>query len=216
MSPGGHLVTTAAACAGTLAVTGSVELTAAIAVGGFLIDVDHAIDYVLFEKQRDLRPGAFLRYYLDGRVKIAVLALHSYELFALIALAGWWTGSAILQGYLMGALLHLALDITFNGEYRPRSISAFYSFTYRLAHGFRMADLLGPLDRVVLPDGFWATFFRGPSLAPKNASDGVDDQREATSSSGIVGSPRRKRSTTSPASAAASTSPSGPVSASAR
>src|SRR5437867_12149279 len=215
MSPGGHLVTTAAACAGTLAVTGSVGLTAAIAVGGFLIDVDHAIDYVLFERQRDLRPGAFMRYYLDGRVKIAVLALHSYELFGLIALAAWWMGSNILWGYLMGALMHLALDITFNGEYRPRSISAFYSFTYRLIHRFRMVELLGPLDeRVVLPDGFWATFFRGPR--PVRTADEADGQRAATSSSELPASPRRIRSTTSRASAAASTSPSGPLSASPR
>ena len=164
MSPGGHLVTTAAACAGTAALTGSIELTAAMAVGGFLIDVDHAIDYVLFEKQRDLRPGAFLRYYLDGRVKIAVLALHSYELFTLIGLAAWWTDSLGLWGYLMGALMHLALDITFNGEYTPRSISAFYCFGYRLAHGFRMVDLLGRMDGVVLPNGFWATFFRGARM----------------------------------------------------
>src|SRR5262249_9616824 len=149
VSPGGHLVTTTAACAGTLALTGSAELTAAMFVGGFLIDVDHAIDYVLFEKQRDLRPDAFLRYYLDGRVKLAVLMLHSYELFTLIGFAAWWTGSALLWGYLMGALIHLALDITFNGEYRPRSISAFYSFGYRLAHRFRMAELLGPLDERV-------------------------------------------------------------------
>ena len=192
-------MTTAAACAGTAALTGSVELTAAMGVGGFLIDVDHAVDYVLFERQRDLRPGAFMRYYLNGRVKVAVLALHSYELFALIGLAAWWTGSVALWGYLMGALLHLALDITFNGEYTPRSISAFYSFGYRLAHGFRMKDLLGELD-IVTPKGFWMTFFVG--AMPRQAM--------------AMSFPRLRLSIASRASAAASASPSGPVSASAR
>ena len=61
MSPGGHLVTTALACAAVYAGTESVALTAGLAAGGFLIDVDHAVDYVLFERQRDLRPGSFLR-----------------------------------------------------------------------------------------------------------------------------------------------------------
>ena len=88
MSPGGHLVTTAAACVAAAALTESPMLTAAIAAGGFFIDVDHAIDYVLLEKQRDWTPGAFLRYYLSGKVQRAVLMLHSYELFALLGTKG--------------------------------------------------------------------------------------------------------------------------------
>jgi hypothetical protein len=161
MSPGGHLVTTAAACAAAYTLTDSAVLTAAIAAGGFLIDVDHAVDYVLFERQRDLRPGAFLRYYLDGRVQHAVLLLHSYELFTLLGLCAWWTDALALWGYLLGALMHLALDISFNGEYTPRSISAFYSFGYRLAHRFSMPALLGPPDNRIAPPGFWTAFFRG-------------------------------------------------------
>ena len=167
MSPGGHLVTTAAACVGAATLTGSWPLTAAIGVGGFLIDVDHAIDYVLFERQRDLRPGAFLRYYLSGRVQRAVLVLHSYELFALIGLAAWWTDAIALWGYLMGALLHLSLDLIFNGEYMPRSIGAFYSFGYRLAYDFRMRELLGRHEEFVVPKQFWSAFFRG--AAPPSA-----------------------------------------------
>lgn len=160
MSPGGHLITTAAACVGAGVLTESVPLTLAIATGGFLIDVDHAVDYVVFEGQRDLRPGAFLRYYLGGRVQRAVLVLHSYELFGLLGLLAWWTDALVLWGYLLGALMHLALDITFNGDLTPRSIVAFYSFGYRAAHGFRMTDLLAPPDLVV-PRGFWAAFFAG-------------------------------------------------------
>lgn len=161
MSPGGHLVTTAAACIGAATLTESAPLTLAIFAGGFLIDVDHAVDYLLFEKQRDLRPGAFLRYYLSGKVQRAVLVLHSYELFLMIGLAAWWTDSLWLWGYLMGALLHLALDLIFNGEYVPRSISAFYSFGYRLAYGFHMPSLLGIKTELAVPSGFWSAFFRG-------------------------------------------------------
>jgi hypothetical protein len=160
VSPGGHLVTTVAACGAAAAVTGSWPVTAGVALGGFFIDVDHAIDYVLFERQRDLRPRAFLHYYLSGRVRRLVLMLHSYELFAVLALAAWWTQSLWLGGYLLGALMHLALDITFNGEQTPRSIVAFYSFGYRLAHKFRAEDLLGETLRPVAP-GFWRPFFSG-------------------------------------------------------
>jgi hypothetical protein len=145
----------------TAAITGDPVATLAVAAGGFLIDVDHAVDYVVFERQRDLRPGAFLRYYLEGRTRHVVLALHSYELFALIALAAWWTGAVWLWGYLLGGLMHLTLDLIFNGELTPRSIMPFYSFVYRLAHRFDARAMLGE-PRVAPPARqFWAAFFQG-------------------------------------------------------
>jgi hypothetical protein len=159
MSPGGHLVTTAAACAAVATLTGSWTLTAAVAAGGFFIDVDHAIDYIVFEGQRRLSPDAFLRYFLEGRMRRAVLVLHSYELFAVLGLLAWWTGTAWLWAYLWGALMHLALDLCFNGEVTPRSISAFYSFGYRLAHRFDAQRLLGTTTSGELPASFWAAFF---------------------------------------------------------
>ena len=159
MSPGGHLVTTAVASAATGIATGSPALAAAVAAGGFFIDIDHFVDYVLFERQRDLRPSAFLHYYVDGHVRHAVLMLHSYELFAVLLALAWWTGSALLSGYLVGALLHLALDITFNGRITPYSIVAFYSFTYRLVHRFDAVQLLGIAEHPTTA-GFWTTFFR--------------------------------------------------------
>jgi hypothetical protein len=154
------------------AVTGNPAFTAALAVGGFLIDVDHAVDYVLFERQRDLRPGAFLRYYLEGRTQRLVLALHSYVLFALLAVAAWSSGAAWLWGYLCGALMHLALDIAFNGELTPRSIVAFYSFGYRLAHRFDAEALLGRVETAPAPRAFWAAFFQGTTVAP-NGPEGL-------------------------------------------
>src|SRR4030095_10977856 len=120
---------------------------------------------VLFERQRDLRPGAFLRYYVSGRVKRLVLPLHSYQLSALLALAAWWWGSIPLWGYLLGGAMHLALDIKFNGQLTPRSIVAFYSFTYRLAHRFDGEGLLGHMSLQV--DGrFWGAFFQNPTPEP--------------------------------------------------
>jgi hypothetical protein len=161
MSPGGHLATTAVACAATAYATGSPTLTAAVAAGGFFIDVDHAVDYVLFEGQLDLRPGAFLRHYVEGRVRRAVLMLHSYELFGLLTAIAWWTSAPLLSAYLVGALLHLALDIIFNARITPYSIASFYSFGYRLAHRFDAVALLGITEPRAVGRGFWRAFFEG-------------------------------------------------------
>jgi hypothetical protein len=159
-------VTTAAACAAVGYATGSLPLAAAVGAGGFLIDLDHAVDYVVFERQRDLRPGAFLRYYVEGRIRRAVLVLHSYELFAALALLAWLTEATLLSGYLVGALMHLGLDIIFNGRVTPYSIAAFYSFTYRAWHRFDASTLLGIAERPV-NDGFWGMFFdNGQSVKP--------------------------------------------------
>jgi hypothetical protein len=59
----------------------------------------------------------------------------------------------------------LALDLTFNGEVTPRSIVAFYSFAYRLAHRFDARRLLGSVDFEPAPAGFWAAFFAGGRVA---------------------------------------------------
>src|SRR3972149_1764821 len=114
MSPGGHLVTTALTCGAVHAPPGSPALTAGIAAGRFLIDVDHVVDYVLVERCRDLRPSAFLRYYLGGQAKRIVLALHSYELLALLALLARVTNPEAGWGYVLGMLLHMPLAIVFN------------------------------------------------------------------------------------------------------
>ena len=148
--------------AATAFLSGSLPLATAVALGGFFIDVDHAVDYVLFNRQRDLRPAAFLRYYMEGRAERIVLALHSWELFALLTTIAWWTGSLLLWGYLGGAAMHLLLDIAFNGKLLPTNIVAFYSFAYRAAYGFDGAALHGHRERIV-PVKFWSAFFKGPS-----------------------------------------------------
>jgi len=162
MSPGGHAATTVVASSATAFLSGSLPLATAVAFGGFFIDIDHAVDYVLFNRQRDLRPAAFLRYYLEARPERLVLALHSWELFALLAAIAWWTGWPLLWGYLGGGAMHLLLDIAFNGELLPTNIVAFYSFAYRAAHGFNGAVLQGHGARAV-PIKFWSAFFKGAS-----------------------------------------------------
>ncbi len=170
MSPGGHLVTTAVACAAVQAATGSPALTVGVAAGGFLIDLDHVLDYVVFERQRDLRPAAFLRYYLAGRTRAVVLLLHSYEVLALLALTAWAWNLAWLWGYVLGAaVLHLPLDIVFNGKVAGRNMVPFYSLAYRARAGFQTERLLDTRRLAAPPSRFWSAFFVGAVTKPKPA-----------------------------------------------
>ncbi len=164
MSPGGHLITTALACGAAYAATGSPALTAGVAAGGFLIDVDHVVDYVLFDGRRNLHPAAFLRYYLEGHVQRTVLLLHSYELAVVLALLAWATGWMWLWGYCLGMALHLPLDIIFNGRLVPGGMVGFYSFARRWRAGFRADRFWDPERLAPLDENFWIIFFRGARL----------------------------------------------------
>ena len=85
MMPGGHLVTAVALGGTAYLVTGSTELSVGCFVGGFLIDVDHYLDYLVFEKQwRRPGPASFLRYYFKNELQRVVLPLHSLELMTLL------------------------------------------------------------------------------------------------------------------------------------
>ena len=167
MSPGGHAITTVVAGAAATWIHPSLPLAIGIVAGGFLIDVDHAVDYVLVNRQTDLRPSTFLRYYLEGRPRYLVLALHSYELFALLIALAWSLHSSLLGGYVVGGLMHLVLDIIFNGEFLPDRILAFYSFGYRAARRFRSVALHGQGPRARAPESFWRGFFTGARRADR-------------------------------------------------
>jgi hypothetical protein len=145
--PGGHLATTVALGAAGYAVTGSAELAAGCFARGFLIDLDHYLDYLTVEGQwRRPSPFEFLRYYFGHRYRRLVLPLHSLELMAaLAALAVAWPRGALL-GYLLGALLHLALDVLVNGQQILRQPLLFYSLTYRARLGFARERLIARLE----------------------------------------------------------------------
>ena len=164
MSPGGHLVTTVLACGAVYGVTGSSPLTAGLAAGGFFIDVDHVLDYVLFERRFRFSPRAFLRHYLEGRARRLVLILHSWELMGLLALTALMTGSVWLWGYVLGMALHLPLDVKFNGRMTNQSLVPFYSFVYRWRRGFLSSRLIEQKPLARLHEGFWVIFFRGARL----------------------------------------------------
>jgi hypothetical protein len=145
------------------ATTGSVELAAGTFAGGFLIDLDHYVDYVVFERQLSLNPFKFLNYYYSERYSWVVLMLHSYELMMVLAVTALLTGWQWLTGYLLGAAMHLTFDIAINGQAALRNPFRFYSFFYRWREGFAKEHLLfGPeelkeerlsIPEVSTPDG---------------------------------------------------------------
>src|SRR5262252_2052267 len=145
MMPGGHLATSVALGGVAYAVTGSIELAVGCLAGGFFIDVDHYLDYIVFEKQW-VRPGpaSFLRYYFRNELKWVVLPLHSLELMAVLTVIAIWRPEPMLVGYLVGAAMHLVFDIAVNGDYSIRHRYSFYFFTYRDKHAFRANELLDP------------------------------------------------------------------------
>src|SRR5687767_13332562 len=116
MMPGGHLITSVALGAAAWTSTGSASLAAGCFAGGFLIDFDHYLDYLVFERQWQ-RPGpaSFLRYYFTFQVQKIVLPLHSIELMIALALFCYVSPHPLLEGYLLGASMHVILDILVNG-----------------------------------------------------------------------------------------------------
>src|SRR5258705_12567221 len=149
MMPGGHLATALALGATTYAATGSVEATAGCVAGGFFIDIDHYLDYVVFEKQwRNAGPLSFLKYYFSYSPRRFVLPLHSLELMTLLFAFILLFPVPVLVGYWFGAAMHLTFDMLVNGEYALKRVFFFYFFTYRASRGFAAARLM---DRIVVP-----------------------------------------------------------------
>lgn len=146
MRPGGHLATAVALSGAGYLGTGSAELAAGCFTGAFLIDGDHYLDYLIFEGQwRRPSPTTFLRYYFTHRYQWAVLLLHSLELMGLLALLALAWPRLALLGYILGALLHIVLDILVNGEHMLTRPILFYSLAYRASLRFSAARLMGPL-----------------------------------------------------------------------
>jgi hypothetical protein len=109
---------------------------------GTLIDLDHALDYVLAHGLRldfgAVRSGSYFA--RSGRV---LVPFHSYELvLAAGLLVGWFAGWSLGVGVAAGALVHLAWDV---GHYGLRP--AAYSLAFRISHNFRASALKRPPRR---------------------------------------------------------------------
>ena len=93
----------------------------------------------------------FLDYYLECKLKRAILILHSYELMAMLWILAALTQTRFLIGYLGGAMMHLPLDIYFNGQHTLREPFYFYSFLYRRSKGFLASRMINAPSQNVEP-----------------------------------------------------------------
>jgi hypothetical protein len=87
-----------------------------------------------------------VRYYFAFRYRRVVLPLHSLELLAVLTLLAERRPHPALLGYVLGAWLHLVLDIIVNGEQLIMRPLLFYSLLYRARHRFAADTLLAPLS----------------------------------------------------------------------
>ena len=141
--PGGHLATSLALSGAAYAASGSIEAATGCFAGGFLIDVDHYLDYLIFEQQwRRPGPVSFLSYYFTFSPKKLVLPLHSAELMTLLLLVIAVYPVPLLIGYWIGAMMHLVFDVLVNGDHALKRPIPFYVFTYRAWHRFAAEELL--------------------------------------------------------------------------
>jgi hypothetical protein len=143
MMPGGHLATSLALGAVAYASSGSLEAAAGCIAGGFLIDVDHYLDYLVFEKRwRRPSPLSFLRYYFSYSPKKLVLPLHSAEFMTILLLVILFHPWPLLVGYWIGALMHLIFDVLVNGDNALKRPLLFYIFAYRAYFRFSAPELM--------------------------------------------------------------------------
>ena len=179
MMPGGHLATALALSVTAYAATGSIGVAAGCFAGGFLIDFDHDLDYLVFEKQwRRPSPLQFLEYYFNYSPRRFVLPLHSFELMTLLFVAILWHPIPILVGYWFGAAMHLTFDVLVNGEYALRRTVLFYVFAYRASQRFAAVRLA---VRVVIPASVpirpVQDFFRWrPTCSTRDATEPADPE----------------------------------------
>jgi len=148
MMPGGHLATAIALGGVAYAATGSREAAVGCFAGGFLIDVDHYLDYLFFERQwRRPGPRSFLSYYFRLFPRNLVLPLHSVELMTILLAVSFFHPWPLLVGYWFGADMHMTFDVLINGECALKRAFLFYFFSYRASKRFAAEKLM---DRVIV------------------------------------------------------------------
>ncbi len=105
-------------------------------VGGTLIDLDHLYDYAQYPYRPESR-GFNLRHFFEvltgSRLVKVYVVLHSWELIAMVFVAGWFFSAAgsVLIPLGFGMAIHILLDAFTN----PTSIIC-YSIISRCTHRF--------------------------------------------------------------------------------
>jgi hypothetical protein len=125
-----HMAVSGVISAGVYAASRSVIVAGTSFLAGFLIDLDHIIDYWLTHPWR-FNVRHFFVTCEEYRLKSIYLFLHSWELIIMLCLLSYVSRSAVALGLMLGFVHHLVLDQIFNYVY-----PAGYFFIYRWKVGF--------------------------------------------------------------------------------
>jgi hypothetical protein len=126
-----HVLVSTAVSGGVYLMTRSIPLTLGSCISGWVIDVDHLLDYLV---EHGPRPDAshFFATFRDDKYRRARLVLHGWEWPLLIAAASLVTRPSLTIGVAVGWLQHLVFDQLTNS---PSPLG--YSIMWRAMHGFR-------------------------------------------------------------------------------
>ena len=110
---------------------GSWQISVTVFLSGIFIDLDHILDYFLYEKKIKLDIKDFF-YKCEALILNKVyLLLHSYELIIILAILAYFTNDYIVLGLLIGFGTHIMLDLAANKVHFLG-----YSFIFRLINKF--------------------------------------------------------------------------------
>ena len=132
MKPAAHVITSAAAGSAAYFCTNSLTVALTCLLSGIFIDLDHLLDFLVFEKN-PFNLKAFLSWCYQIKGRKAYLVLHSYELYLLLLITASLFPGAIFTGLLLGVGLHLFLDQVGNKNLHKY----FYFLTYRYKVNFQ-------------------------------------------------------------------------------
>ena len=128
-----HIAASAAVSTGIFAATGSWPMAVSSFLAGFLLDLDHLIDYWI-EYPFNIDISRFFKACHNCELTKTRLYLHSFELVLALAASAYLTRSSVITAVTLGLAQHMALDQLINSV-RP----AGYFLIYRYSKGF-LAD----------------------------------------------------------------------------
>ena len=110
---------------------GSWQISVTVFLSGIFIDLDHILDYFLYEKKIKLDIKDFF-YKCEALILNKVyLLLHSYELIIILAILAYFTNDYIVLGLLIVFGNYIMLDLAANKVHFLG-----YSFIFRLINKF--------------------------------------------------------------------------------
>jgi hypothetical protein len=137
LKPAAHLTVSTIVSTALYIVTKSATIAGVSFFCGFLLDLDHFLEYVreygFRAKFRD-----FFRIFHETRFEKLLLVLHAWEWVVALFFLAWFSGwNDIVLGVLIGLLHHMVLDQLANG-FTPWG----YFLTYRAKHRFLMSSIV--------------------------------------------------------------------------